>query len=106
MTRAVTKHRKSLEMQTYLFEIGEWEPLCSLSVNFDRGEDGPYNEYVGIKFAAPCIFPERLAGRIVEFHFMGRRDHIQPAIIKRGSGWRPSCIGALQMPPRGGHFYA
>lgn len=108
MPRAKSRRRKSAapEFQTYLFEVKEWEPTYSLSVNHDRREDKPYSEHVTIHFVAPCIFPLPLAGRLIDFHFFGERDHMRPLIFQRDPDWRPLCVGSLEFRPEQGNFYS
>jgi hypothetical protein len=92
-------------MQTFIFEINEWEPDYLLSVNHDRHRDGPYSEYVNIKMTAPCIFPEQLAGRVAQVHIMGQRKFLDPEIYRRDRDWKPLCVAGLHLPPSSGEFY-
>jgi hypothetical protein len=96
--------RETPSHQSYVFEIGAWEPSYLLSVNFDRYMDEAYNEYVIIKFAGVCIHPETLRGRTVEFHLAARRDMLVPEALRRNPDWRPLCVGSLELGRSSGRF--
>lgn len=67
MPRRGNKRGKSHapRMQTYLFEITEWEPEYSWSINQDKIPESPYREYLTLELRTTCIFPEEVcwAGR-------------------------------------------
>jgi len=107
MTRSAKKSgkRQPLEMQHFIFEIKEWVPCYSLSVNHDKFRETAFREHVGIDLNAVCVFPQSLAGRSVELYVVGDRHCLKPAILQDDPGWRPRCVGALEWSPSRSNFY-
>lgn len=93
-------------MQSYFFQIDEWVPSYSLSINQIRFVVGPYRERIDIEFKVTCIFPAYLAWRPAHFTIVGERNQLEPEPYRRDPDWKPRCVGLLEMPPGGGPFYA
>ena len=89
----------------FIFEIKEWEPTYSLSVNYDKFRDTAYREHVGLDIDAVCVFPPPLAGRETRFNLAAERNCLTPEIFKQDSDWKPRCVGLLDLPPANGRFY-
>lgn len=99
--------RKEAAMPEYfIFEIGDAKPHYSLSVDHDKYRAASYREFAGLDFQASCMFPPKLAGRAVSFSLMGERNCLIPEAFKRDSSWKPRCVGALEIRPDRGDFYA
>lgn len=105
MPRKQLKHRKTEPNQSYVFEIVDWEPHYSLSLNRDRRDERLYNEYINIQFTGACVFPKPLVGRTAQFHVAGERNFMTPMIVQYQPDWQPRCVGELELRPSTGHFY-
>lgn len=106
MPQGAEKRRKqpTPSMQHFIFEIKEWKPSYLFSIDHSRYRDGPFSEHVGIELEASCIFPEDLVARNVMFHVAGKRDCLEPEILRHDPDWKPRCVGLLELPPERGTF--
>jgi hypothetical protein len=102
MTEAKGKSRKK-EYEHFVFEIKEWEPDYTFSVNLRADKPGNYSEFVEIKLEAICIEPKKCAGAASRFILSGRRDCFPgegPPLDKREK-W----LGELRLSPKDGSYY-
>jgi len=104
-SRAKSGKTRTPEMQSYLFEIKQWKPEYSWSINQDKVRDVPYREYLTLELHTTCIFPKKLVPREALFVLMADRDRINPTVFQHDPDWTPRCVGLLTLRPNGGHFY-
>lgn len=93
-------------MQHYFLSIDRWEPSYGFGVDNANWRRGPYREHVELVLRTTCIFPEKLVGKEVEVRVVGERDVLEPEVYKRDPDWKSNGIGALEMYPDYGRFYA
>jgi hypothetical protein len=104
MTKAKSKSHKK-ECEHFIFEIKEWEPDYTFSVNLRGDKPGNYSEYVQIKLEATCIEPKKCAGAACHFTLSSRR-HYFPAEAKILTlNEREKWLGELRLSPKGGSYY-
>lgn len=93
-------------MQHYFLQIDRWQPSYGYGVENAKWRRGPYREHMGLELRTSCFFPEKLAGKEVELHLVGERDALEPEVYKRDLDWKSAGVGALEMYPDYGRFYA
>ena len=105
--RQSSKRRKPRQqpMQTYVFEIREWRPSYTWSVNLDKVRESPYREHLDIRVQGLCVFPAEYDGRSVEFFIMAERNAHQPSAFQNDPDWSPRCVGCLVSRSNDGRFY-
>jgi hypothetical protein len=101
------KRRKAPQdsFEAYIFEIKDWQPAYSLSVNASLMTDGPYLEHTSAEIAAVCVFPKRLSGIISKMSIVGDRRLLTPEILEFDKRWKPKGIGVLTLAATGLDFY-
>jgi hypothetical protein len=92
-------------LESYIFEIADFRPSYSLSVEHRKYEKRPWWEHTEIEFDSRCIFPEKLAGRTATFDLVADRNFWTPYAWQKDKDWRPACVGCLELSPSHGRFY-
>jgi len=104
MTKARGKSHKK-EYEHFVFEIKEWEPDYTFSVNLRADQRGNYSEHIEIKLEATCIEPEKCAGAKSRFILSSRR-HCFPSEVKLlPLDEREKWVGELHLSPKEGSYY-
>lgn len=104
MTKARSKRRKE-EYEHFVFEIKEWEPDYTLSVNLRPDEPGYYSEYIEIKLEAICIEPTKCAGAASHFILSSRRHCFPSEARLLPLDKREKWLGELSLSPKEGSYY-
>jgi hypothetical protein len=102
--RKKSKDRQG-EYRLLMFEIKEWEPSYSFSLNREKYADTDYSEYAELHFQTLCIYPDSFAGRSASMILSSRKDLLVPPDPRRDLRDKPTEIGLLKIPPSGGNFY-
>jgi hypothetical protein len=95
--------RKSVEMESFVFEIVDCMPTYSFSVGYSVS-DGPYREFTHLNLSCRCVFPTKLSGLEAKMTIMGDRDCPEPERWKADPRWKPRCIGQLEVRASQGRF--
>ncbi len=94
-----------MEYESSVFEITEWEPSYTLSINGSKEDPETYSEYAELHLETSCIEPKKFAGRVAGMILSSRRGfHTLKRAFDAGS--QPDSIGLLSLRPAGGSFYA
>jgi hypothetical protein len=104
MTKAKGNSRKR-EYEHFVFEIREWEPEYSFSVNLRGDQPGNYSEFVEINFDGACIEPSRFAGAATHFILSSRRRCFPDDAKLLRLDERQKWLGELCLSPKKGSYY-
>ena len=106
MPRRKARKSKAADHQLIIFEIENWEPSYSFSLN-GKGDDGrDYSEYAELHLDTVCVYPDEFIGRKAKVIASSRRELFASPNPPREPGEKPSYIGLLELRPSGGSFYA
>ena len=106
MARKKPQRQRTQTYESYTFEVLEWEPTYSLSVNRDLRQDEVYSEYAELHIQTVCAEPEPFKGRATNMILSSRRNFHKIDRTLREPDWRPNCIGLLSLRADRGSFYA
>ena len=106
MPRKKARKSRAADHQLLVFEIKEWEPSYSFSLNRSEDAESDYSEYAELHLNTACIYPDAFAGRTASMIFSSRRGLFEKPDPRRDDRDKPADVGLLNLPPSGGSFYA
>jgi len=105
MPRKKQRKGQQGEHRLLMFEIKEWEPSYSFSLNRQKYAETDYSEYAELHLKTVCVYPDKFAGRSASMDISSRRGLLNPFDPRRDPRDKPTEIGLLELPPSGGRFY-